>query len=317
MSMKKFLTEITFIFFLPILCIAVVAEYSIRAIPNDYSYKNQWMENNCKNLNILCLGPSSVYYGINPKYFDKKSFNGAHVSESLNYDNFIFNKFIDQMDSLQYLVLDIDYWSPFSSLETGQEWWRATYYNIYYGCKKHRGEIKYNFEMAIHNFSTFKKAGQGFLNVIGFQNISNNNITKLGFGTNYSQKNKILDWNNGKNQALNHNNWIKEQEHFNLVNKNKTYLNEILKKCASKNIRVLMISTPTCNSYRENLNVNYLKRKNDFCNSFVASFNNVSYLDFSSDKSFIDEDFFDGSHLNEIGAKKFTGLINQKILGWQ
>ena len=77
--MKKFVLRILLLFFLPIVFIALIAEYSIRQIPNDYSYKNQWMETNSKSINILCLGPSSVYYGINPQYFDKKAFNGSHV----------------------------------------------------------------------------------------------------------------------------------------------------------------------------------------------------------------------------------------------
>lgn len=311
--MKKFILEITFIFLFPILCIAVVAEYSIRSIPNDYSYKNQWMEKNCKSINILCLGPSSVLFGLDPTYFDKKAFNGAHVSQSLNYDNFIFNKFIKQMDSLEYLVLDIDYWSPFSSLETSEEWWRAKNYNIYYGCEYHKGEIKYNYELAMHNLNTFKSAANGLLAVIGFENFSNINTNKLGFGINYSSKNKRPNWNNGKTEALRHNLWIKEEEHLSLINTNKIYVDDILKKCAAKKIKVLIINTPTCVTYQNNLNTNYLKKKKDFCKSFEQAYNNVIYLDFSDDKRFFDEDFFDGDHLNEIGAKKFTLIINKQI----
>ena len=315
--MKKFILQIIFIFFLPILCVAIVAEYSLRQIPNDYSYKNQWMEMNSKNIHILCLGSSSVFFGINPIYFDKKAFNGAHVSQSLAYDNFIFNKFINRMDSLQYLVLDINILSPFSSLENTEEWWRVKNYCIYYGSNYHPGEIKYNYELAVHKLSTFKNALNGLKSILGLHQYSNINVSELGFGLNYSSKNKILDWDNGKPNALRQNELIKKQVPLNLMVKNKMYINEIIKKCVERNIKVLLISTPSYRTFRENLDTNYLKVKNEFCRSFVSEKNNVEFVDFSNDIRFIEEDYFDAYHLNEIGAKKFTTIINDKLSNWK
>jgi hypothetical protein len=315
--MKKFLSEILFCFFLPALFIAVVSEYSLRQIPNDYIYKNQWMEENSKKIDVLCLGPSSIYYGIDPTYFSISAFNGSHVSQSLNYDNFIFNKFIDKMAFLQYLVLEIDYWSPFYSLQSGPEWWRAKYYSIYYGCDYHKGETKYNYELATHTRGTFKNAARGFLTAIGLRHDSNINVNRLGFGLNFSTLNKQLDWDNGKDSALRHTREIKAIEHLNQIDKNREFVNDICKKCADRNIEVLLISTPTCKSYRAYLDSDFLKKKVDFCNLFVESFNNVSYVDFSSDKRFVDEDFYDAYHLNEIGARKLTTILNTKILEWK
>jgi hypothetical protein len=315
--MKKFLSEILLFLFLPVLCITVMAEYSLRHIPNDYSYKNHWIETNCKNLKILCLGPSSIYFGINPIYFDRKTFNGAHVSQSLNYDNFIFNKFIKNMDSLQFIILGIDYWAPYYSLENGEESWRVKNYAIYYGCDYHKLDIKYNYELSIHNISTFKRAGKSFLTLIGLKHYSEININELGFGINYSSKNKLIEWDNGKEYAIRHNREIKTIEHLNLIDKNQEYVSDICKKCADRNIKVLIISTPTYKTYQANLDNDYLRKKNNFCEFFVKTFKNVSYIDFSSDSRFVDKDFFDGCHLNEIGASKLTKLINTKILEWK
>lgn len=312
--MKKFTLQMLLIYFLPALCIAVVAEYSIRKLPNDYSFKNQWMEKNCKSLNTLCLGPSSIYYAIDPTYFEKKTFNASHISQSINYDNYIFNKFINKMDSLQCVILCIDYWSPFSSLENYKEWWRARNYSIYYECDIHKGEIKYNYELYTPNYRTFKMAVKGFLTAIGLKTYSNINVNEHGYGINYSSANKNEDWDNGKSSAMRHNKINKKTRHLNLINKNTEHVKDIVKKCAARNVDVLLITTPTLKSYRENLDNYYLQKKNNFCNFFVKSFNNVSFIDFSDDNRFSDEDFFDASHLNEIGAKKLTKLVNAKIL---
>lgn len=309
--------QILLLFFLPIVTIAFVAEYSLRQIPNDYSYKNQWMEMNSKNIDVLCLGPSTVYYGINPYFFTKRAFNASHVSQSINYDRFIFSKFFNRMDSLKYLILDIDYWSPFSSLETGDEWWRAKNYAIYYGSDYHNGELKYNYELAVHKIGTFKTAFKGLETTLGVTEYSNINVNKLGFGLNYSSKNKRRDWDNGKLNALRQNDWIKKQIPLHLIERNRLFIDEIIKKCKEKGVKVLLITSPTYTTFRENLDTNYLKIKNDFCRSFVIETNNIAFADFSNDVRFVEEDFFDAYHLNEIGARKLTTIINNKLSNWK
>ena len=315
--LNKFIVKILLFFLLPALLLAGVSEYSIRQIPNDYSYKNSWMTKNCKNLNILCLGSSTVFFGINPNHFKTKAFNASHISQTLNYDNFIFNKFINQMDSLKYLLLDINYISPFTSLENSEEWWRVKYYSIYYDNDFHRGELKYNYELAVHNLSTFESAGNGILLKLGMSNYSKIKVNELGFGTNYSLNKRTKNWNDGKEEALKHSIWLKREKDLDLIDNNKIYVNDILKKCAARKIKVLLISTPVSQTYVSNLNNNYLKKKTEFCNSFKDSSNNISYIDFSSDNRFIDEDFFDANHLNETGARKFTIIINDILSKWK
>ena len=221
------------------------------------------------------------------------------------------------MDSLQYLVLNIDYWSPFSSLETSDEWWRAKNYSIYYGSAYHQGEIKYNYELAVHKLSTFKNALTGLKIILGLGQYSNINVNELGFGVNYLSKNRSLDWHNGKPNALRHNVWIEGEMPLNLINTNRKYVSAIIEKFVQRDIKVLLITSPTYKTYRENLDTNYLKLKDEFCRSFVNEGNNVAFADFSNDIRFVEEDYFDANHLNEIGAKKFTTIVNDQLSNWK
>jgi hypothetical protein len=41
--------------------------------------------------------------------------------------------------------------------------------------------------------------------------------------------------------------------------------------------------------------------------------NNVRYLDLHNDKRFGKNDFFDADHLDEIGAKKLTLILNDTL----
>ena len=217
------------------------------------------------------------------------------------------------MDSLQYLVLDIDYWSPFSSLESSLEWWRAKYYSIYYGCNYHNGELKYNYELAVHNSKTFHTAFEGLENELNIADVSNINVTELGFGVKYSSKLRVENWDHGKINAIQHTEWIESQAHLKLIEKNRAFVQDIVNKCVERHIKVLLISTPTYETYNTNRDKKYLKIKDDFCKSFVSPTKNVIFSDFSEDNRFGKADFFDAYHLNEIGAKKLTLILNNKI----
>src|SRR5690554_4833886 len=108
--MKKYLFEMFFVFLLPISLIAVIAEYSLRKIPNDYAFKNQWLTENSHDVEVLALGASSILHDINPHYLHNKGSNGGHLSQSLKYDHLTSHKFIDQMPSLECVIRGIDFW---------------------------------------------------------------------------------------------------------------------------------------------------------------------------------------------------------------
>lgn len=108
--MEKFLRKTT-LFIIPILLGLVFCEHFLRKIPNDYSFKNEWLSNNARTIQVLNMGSSHAFYGIEPNLFSCKAFNAAHVSQSIKYDHFIFSKFVNDMDSLKVLVLPISYFS--------------------------------------------------------------------------------------------------------------------------------------------------------------------------------------------------------------
>lgn len=312
--MKKYLFETIFYFLLPLTFIAVVAEYSIRKIPNDYAYKSKWMQEHSNEIQTLCLGPSSVFYDINPVYFSEKGFNAAHVSQSIKYDHFIFNKFLPQMDALQNVIIGIDYWSPYGTMEESAEWWRVKYYHIHYACDYHKKEKKYNYELYFHNAGVFGIAFKGLLNLLKLREETHLTVNEYGYGENYTLSNRTADWDEGKPEALRHNQLISESVSLNKITENKAYIEDICKKSAEHGIRVFLINTPLRPSYYNNLTPEFLAEGKEFSSSFAREFKNVSYLDFSTDDRFSEEDFYDSIHLNETGSKKFTLLMDSIML---
>lgn len=312
--MKKYLNEIFMFFLLPAVLIAGVAEFSLRKIPNDYAFKNQWLTKNSHEVEVLALGASTVLFDIDPAYFQKKGFNAAHVSQSLKYDHMIFHKFIDQMPSLEYVIMSIDYWSAFVDLEESTEWWRVKYYNIHYGSKFHRWEGKYNYELYFHDMGTFKAAAKGLMTFVGLKNETRRTVNDLGYGINYTLDNRLAEWDNGTSEASRHNKLIADAIHRNHINQNKHYVEDMIQKSVANDVKVILINVPLYSSYRDNLDKKFVKQQKDFCRYFAEKYVNVLYHDFSDDPRFTAEDYFDVNHLNEKGTEKLTRTLDSLMV---
>ncbi len=129
--MKRFIIRTVLLIIVPLLLGIVLCEYYLRKIPNDYSYKNEWLSNNAGSIRVLNMGSSHAFYGIEPSQFSCKAFNAAHVSQSIKYDHFIFSKFVNEMDSLEVLVLPVSYGSFLGfGPENGIEDWRVKYLSL-------------------------------------------------------------------------------------------------------------------------------------------------------------------------------------------
>ena len=303
--MKRFIIQTVLLILLPVFLIVTMCEHFLREIPNDYSYKNEWLTNNANSVKILALGSSHSFWGIEPDFFSENAFNAAHASQSIKYDHFIFTKFFDEMDSLEVLILPISYGSILGSgPENGIEDWRAKYYSIGYGCKYHRFEPKYNLETA---------NGLQLENVVNSVQgkINRRTCNDLGWGTNYKLEKRSQDWEeSGPIAAKRH---TLDNVDTVVLTKNKVMVEEMINRCHQKHASVIILTTPTYHTYWENLDSEQLNLTVGCCESFEKQYDNVYYLNLLADDRFQPDDFFDADHLNEFGAEKLTLILQQAI----
>ena len=303
--MKRFIIRTFLLIIVPLLLGIVLCEYYLRKIPNDYSFKNEWLSNNAGSIRVLNMGGSHAFYGIEPSLFSCKAFNAAHVSQSIKYDHFIFSKFVNEMDSLEVLVLPVSYGSFLGfGPENGIEDWRVKYYSIYYGCKYHRFEPKYNLE--IYNGLQFDKVWNSIL-----CKADHRTCNELGFGTTYKLENRSEDWKeSGATAAKRH---TRRKIDSTIMEKNIRLVGEMVNKCVEKKAQVIILTTPTFHTYRENLNQKQLELMEECCGYFVKHYDNVCRLNLLADERFCEDDFYDADHLNEFGAAKLTLILQQTI----
>ncbi len=304
--MKKFIIYIVF-FAIPILAFAIIIELNLRNIPNNYSYKSNYLDSNSRNVQILFLGSSHAYYGINPEFVKSNSFNAAMTSQSLDYDLAILEKYNGKWDNLKVIILPVDYFSMFGMLKTGIEAWRVKNYNIYYGFNS-----SISFADNTEIFS--KRLTDNYKRLIRYKtdNKSDLNCTTLGSGTDYNSHNSQNIVETGKIAAKRH-----TAKDYRWFDRNSDLLASIVSFAKERNIKIILYTSPAYKTYIENLDKNQLNRTYEVIQKIVNSNANVKYYNFLNDKSFDRTDFYDGDHLNEIGAKKMTLKMDSLIKSYR
>jgi hypothetical protein len=302
--MRKFI-KLVIVFLAPIILLIIFMEFLSRTIPNDYSYKNEYLEHNSDKVEVLLLGSSHTYYGIDPRYIKRKSFNAAHVSQPLDYDFAILTKYNKNWSNLKYIIVPVDYFSLYSNLDSGVEKWRKKEYKIYYDIDLNT-EISYNFEIINGKLKDhISRIKRYYLRGV-------NRITcdKLGWGTSHKsiENNDLIETGitAAKRHTMNTENNLYYKENIQTINK-------IVKFAESRKIKVIFITSPAYKTYVDNLEPKQIENTIYTMIQLTNKNKNTVYYNLINDKSFVSRDFYDADHLNEIGAKKLSGIINNLI----
>jgi hypothetical protein len=313
--MEKFIKKSSLFFIIPIVILGVLLEVFLRNIPNDYSYKNDYLDLKSNEIEVLFLGSSHVYFGINPEYSKFKSFNASHISQSLNFDLAILEKYKNKWSSLKCIVIPVDYFSMYKTLTNGIEKWRVKNYSIYYNIHK-ESYYKCNFEI----FNNSLKMNWERLKSSYCNNSTDITCNKWGWGTIYNSKNSKDLIKTGMAAAKRHT--VKSNADLCFEDNVKT-LNSLVEFAKKNKIKIIFYTSPAYKTYVDNLEQKQLKRTIDLVSQKTSKNLNTVYYNLLNDKSFIAEDFYDADHLNEKGAKKLTFIMdsliiaNNKILNFQ
>jgi hypothetical protein len=300
---RKFLIRLSFFAF-PILVIFVTGEILLRNIPNDYASKKNYLERNASIIHVLCLGSSHAYYDLNPARFNESCYNAGYVSQTVEYDYKIYQKYNKQLISLKWIILPISYFTLFSEMENSPESWRIKDYSIYLGLNG-AGSRFFHYEMLSYNLSINLKRITDYY----FNKSSNITCSDLGFGIDHAlEKNRNLD-STGHASALRHTKYMNER----YLNSNEEILENLIELADRNGVRVIIFTPPAWHSYTDNIDKRLLKITMDSVDSLCRKYSNVSYRDYLTDSTFRKDDFLDADHLNGNGAGKLSDRLDSLI----
>lgn len=302
--MKRFLIYCS-LFFLPFIISAIPLELKLRKVPNPYKFKYEWMQKNAPNVETLVFGSSHTFYGIRPEYLNGNAFSLANVSQDFRHDHYLLMYWASKYKHLKTIVYPISFFSWFSKgLEHGSEWFRCRYYKIYMDCNLYSDWSIYNLELS--DFNTFSAK----LNKLEHED-EDPGYDKYGWGNTYKlSTKKYSEWNDGseaKAAVKRHTakDWDNIEANYNIIK-------EMAEFCKSRNIQMVLITTPCWHTYYDNLDQKQLTKMYELTHHLQKEYN-LPYFDYLKDSRFMADDFYDSNHLSEVGAEKFTKILNENI----
>ncbi|HEY9256944.1 hypothetical protein [Chitinophaga sp.] len=302
--MNKFIRSVL-LFLLPVFVLGITGELLLRHIPNDYSYKNDYLEQHSNKVEVLFLGSSHAFFGMNPQFIHRKSFNAAYVSQSLDYDEAILEKY--QWADLKYLVVPVSYFSLYTTLSTGIEAWRIRNYLIHY--QLHTSVVPADYTEMLSsrldvNFTRLKKYYK--------KHEPERGCDDLGWRIPYTHEEQPDLELSGAAAAKRHT-FERTPATAKIFEENMASLRKIITFSKEHNVQLLLYTPPGYATYVRHMNRQQWANTQKVCEDAQKNNPGVFYVNFLQDTTFTAGDFYDADHVNHFGAEKLTKKIDQCI----
>lgn len=294
--MKQFLINIL-LFASPAIVYSIIAilfmPYLI-SLANGPSTKQQitYSFNNAAKMHyeLLILGNSRTYRGLNPNLFSYTALNFSHDNDSYNQIYYKLKYLIDMKKNIKYLILGVDYFQ-FSFKSDTRNYIYADYLGSDYMKDFKRNRI--------------------FLNKVEYYlgNINPRKILLLS-----PKENKPFLRNRGQYIVpglARENDTITRS--INRLEFQVKYFEKTLKLCKQKNIKVFIVNLPTRQNELNSYTATEIQDFDIFINKYLIE-KHIYYLNFSKLKGFTTKDYTDITHFNEKAANRFTEILNKEII---
>ena len=294
-------------FLLPIVLLIGYLEYQLKTKPfvSSYAAKKYFLEQQLDSVEVLILGSSQTFNGVNPAYFNKRAFNLANVSQTIYYDKRLTLEYLPKLPKLKTVFINIGYFSFFYQLFDIKENWRDYYYSQHFGIKY--SELNPFLLSNYSAFAMYQPMHSVKLAFNKFEDEAAKEILSNGYQPKYIQE--AINDSIGKERVDVHN-----VENF--TNRRKeieTDLEDFIKQLSEKNIQVVFLTTPVYSTYSKFCDKKIIDANNEFINLLCEKYN-YNYLNFFEDTRFTKDDFFDNDHLKNNGATKLSKIINDSLI---
>lgn len=306
--MKRFISRIV-AFGCCVLLIVIGIELFLLTRPNQYSYKANYMRGHGDRISILLLGSSHTLFGLNPAYFEPDScFNAATSGRPLYYDYKLLKDYIQYMPNLKIVVMAIN---PYNIID-----------NLHYDIMDQFGYAFYSTYRCMH--LKYMGLRYGMNDFYYYSEIMNSmldwrsRLFNQDYDLSQTRENGFEPLQYSKRDS----NWSEKQLFLDVMTKNKVkamdenldYMENIVSLCAKRNIKVFFVTAPFYKTQK--VRKEYIRDLDIFMKKTLASSHNVYWRNFMLEEDkFSSKDYFNATHLNDIGAAKWSVLVRDWIKG--
>ena len=298
--MKAFL-RLTGLFSLLVLLTLGAGEIYVRHLPNPSRDKHEYMSAHSREVEVLVLGSSHTFYGVNPEWLDDAAYSLAQVSQTYRYDDYLLRRY--PTPRLRAVIIPFSYFSLYEDFESQPETaYLAARYRIYMDCPYHRRLSRYGFEVL--NFGSFKEKLKSLWQPARLS------WNSRGWGSNYTGQAASGQQDNGRARAR-----ANTYADRRLAPLNACFLSSMFSWCRQRGVRVLLITTPVTPSFRAAESPAQRAENRHWLTNLLRRYPEVEYYDFESAPCFTAADFYDADHLNAQGARRLTSLLRAILHG--
>lgn len=303
---RKFLTYCV-IFFIPVIVGYMVMEYLSMGVPSTFIGNKEYLSKEKDNFQYLVLGSSQMQSAVNPEWIDTPTLNLASGDQHHDTDFKLLKGIQKRLPQLKRVILEVSY-SHFELPHNGKDFWKNNLYNYYYNinCFERRTYFKDRllylsnpkvYSRNIYDHFIEKKSGV-VVNDFGF----NSNNYQGQFANLGHDEDKIARMRLFK---------INREPNLQIFEKNTRLFNEFLEYLKASNLEVVICKIPMYKTYHQRKHPDILRRRDSVLEVALQKYSNLHLLDLETDTLHYEvNDYWNQSHLNPKGAKKFTDTLN-------
>lgn len=257
---------------------------------NQMHTKYKLLQNTAQN-EVLILGNSHTFFGINPKKSSFKMINVANKGRKIETDYYLLKENIEKLKSLKYVILPISHCKMHAVALDKQE--KRLYYN-YYKLK----EYKQSF---LENSLLFNEPFRELINDMLFKNKKINDLGWRANSKTYTRNVLTI-----KERIENAEGIIYNGE---TINCSENFILKINSLCKENQIKLVLLIPPYHPDYYEFSNVYYQKSMKKQL-QLLSGKENMFFIDGQSLQIKSDLLFENVDHLNVDGATVFTQKLD-------
>lgn len=255
-----------------------------------------------RNVETLITGISYAQRGIDTTAFSKKTYNLACGSQDLYYDYHIVKHLIENykehFTKVKSVIIGLCYYSFQYDMSLSAMQNRVCFYYEAIGLEHHGNKRDMMCDYRKEKIETAKKIFKcdGNANLIVDWLVDKKGVCEINEDA-------------GKKQALIDGN----KDYPETVKEYTKILNEYLEFLKNNHIEATIVVFPLTKYYSSNFPKRLKEEFYGIVNKAQMKYN-FKFLDYSENHDFKDDEFYDVSHLNSKGAKRFSALLDKEII---
>lgn len=306
MQVRKLFVRL-FLLLLPFIIALCYIESRLAHVPNSYNKKRTFLEQQADSIEVLITGSSHTAYGIDPAYMSRHGFDLGHTSQTLFYDDQEITRYFRKLKNLKLVIIPLSYFSFYLRTTDADEAWRDPYYKHFWGfCYK-----PHSLKPPYYSYIAMYGSNETIINLrYNFKKDLSENLSRYGFLKYDTVGNSdLIGYSKGLERVRKHEQGYKPER----TTENRGYLEHMISELQSAGIKVVLITTPLLRYKVPFENPKYQEIM--YCNVHeICQKYNLQYFDYSHDPRFTQKDFRDNDHMNFMGARHFTPILDSEVI---